>query len=423
MTHFVPLAHQLRPNTHLEYVGQSHLMGENGPIKVLMDTKSPTNLILWGPPGVGKTTLAHLLSKAWDANWHAINATLSSIQEIKKIIQSAKEAQQYGQRSVLFIDELHRFSKTQQDTLLSVVEDGTLILLGATTENPRFSVIPGLVSRSAIYECKALTSEELKRVLDHALQAISNAMTLDAEAMAALLAYAGGDARRLINSIEWLINSMDEAGVVTHEKLLKILPEAIRTLDDTTHYDLSSALIKSMRGSDVDAAVYWLARLITSGEDPIFLARRLVIFAAEDIGNADPQAITLAVSVMQGLQTIGMPEGRILLSQAVTYLSSAPKSNASYLAINHALEKIATGDLQSMPPHLRTNHSQAMSHEKGSYKYPHDYPFAVVAQQYWTPKYRLYEPKEIGYEREIKKRLDWICVKKNQGKGCTNYPL
>ncbi len=401
----MPLAHHLRPQTLKDYIGQAHLLGEKGPVRRLMETKSPANIIFWGPPGVGKTSLAHLLNMAWNTQWHYLNATLANIQEIKKIIEASKIAAAQGHKSVLFIDELHRFSKTQQDTLLSVVEDGSLVLLGATTENPRFSVIPGLVSRCLIFECKALTEQDLCQILATACS--ESGLSLDLQAETAVMAYAAGDARKLINIIE-LLGKLGLPQPISLSQLQAVLPQAARTLDDTTHYDLSSAMIKSLRGSDADAALYWVARLLEAGEDPVFIARRLVIFASEDIGNADPQALPLAVAVMQATQVIGMPEVRINLGQAITYLATAPKSNASYLAIDRAISKVQSGDNQPVPAHLRTRQSQAMSNEKSPYKYPHDFPYAMVDQKYWNESENFYQPKAIGFEREIQKRMSWI---------------
>lgn len=411
-----PLAFQLRPKQLNEYVGQKHLLDIGCSVRGLIDNKKPTNIIFWGPPGIGKTSLSYLLKESWQAEWFPINATLASISDIKKAIELAKENKRYGKQTVLFIDEVHRFSKTQQDALLSVVEDGTLFLIGATTENPRFSVIPGLVSRCFVFECKPLSDDDMFSIAAQALKASLPGVAIEQTTLLSVISLAAGDARKLCNFIELLGSHCSSKSTIEIEDVLSILPDAIRTLDDTTHYDLSSALIKSLRGSDTDASLYWLARLLESGEDPVFIARRFVIFASEDIGNADPQALILSMSGMQVVQNIGMPEARICLGQMATYLATAPKSNASYVAINAAIEKVRSGDNQPVPIGLRTRQSQAMSNEKsGEYLYPHNYPYSMVSQNYWDNSEQFYIPKPIGFEREIQKRLEWIKVqKKNQ---------
>jgi putative ATPase len=393
-----PLAHRMRPYDLSEYVGQEHLLGKDGPIRQLIFSQKPANLILWGPPGVGKTSLAHVINQAWNTEWMGINATLSSIQDIKRVIETAKNDRYYGKQTVLFIDEIHRFSKTQQDALLSVVEDGTLTLMGATTENPKYAVIPGLVSRCLVYECKPLSQADLSLILDRTWSQLLPDHPLEDLLEKRLLAFCAGDARKLCNAIELFANAPQP---ITVERFEKILPQAGLALDETTHYDVISAVIKSLRGSDPNAALYWIARLLESGEDPVFIARRMVIFAAEDIGNADPQALILATAGMQGIQNIGMPESRIILSQLATYLATAPKSNASYTAINAAIAKVKAGDYQPVPEYLKSN-------AESGYKYPHDYPYAKVTQKYWDESEHFYQPKDIGFEREINKRLKWF---------------
>lgn len=396
-----PLAFQLRPKTLDDYVGQSHLVGENGPIRQLLLNSKPQNLIFWGPPGVGKTSLALLLAKTWPVQFESLNATLANIADIKRIIEHSKNQLI---PTLLFIDELHRFSKTQQDTLLSVVEDGQLFLIGATTENPRFSVIPGLVSRCMIFECHRLNESDLETLLTLSLAKSVPQASFSANARQFILNYARGDARRLMNAVS-LVSAMPvpEDGIFSAEQLEPMLQESLSTLDDTSHYDMISALIKSLRGSDPDAALYWLARLLDAGEDPVFIARRLVIFSSEDIGNADPQALPLSVSAMQAAQLIGMPEIRITLSQVVIFLASSPKSNSAYLAIDAALSQVKSGDFQKIPGHLRSS-----GFEKKNYLYPHNYPNAMVKQSYWNESSLFYTPIPLGFEREIAKRLEWI---------------
>ncbi|MGE4170242.1 MAG: replication-associated recombination protein A [Candidatus Margulisiibacteriota bacterium] len=418
MSSSTPLAHRIRPASLADYVGQQHLLGEGRPIRRLVDSGKPANVLFWGPPGIGKTTLAQLLNQAWKTQWYPLNATLASVAEVKKVIEEARLAKAMDRQAVLFIDELHRFSKTQQDTLLSVVEDGTIVLMGATTENPRFSVIAGLVSRALIFELKPLSEADLTQIKAQALAAALPNATLTEEAHVGLLAYAAGDARKLCNAIELVGTCFATEPRVSAEDVASVLPDGIRSLDDTTHHDLTSALIKSMRGSDADAALYWLARLLVAGEDPVFIARRMVIFASEDIGNADPAALPLATACMQAAERIGMPEVRINLAQGVTYLATAPKSNAAYLAIDAAIETISRGDIQPVPSALRTPAAQAMSKagssKYSSYIYPHDHPYAMVPQAYWNETTRFYHPKAMGFEREIQKRMAWIAKQKGK---------
>ena len=403
--HPEPLAHLLRPKILDDIVGQTHLLHPQAPLRKLVAAKKMANLLFWGPPGIGKTSLAQVLCHAWGATWEHLNATLSSVSDIKKVIENARHRKS---QTVLFIDEIHRFSKTQQDALLSVVEDGTLILMGATTENPRFSVISGLLSRCLVFECKPLQHDDMQRLLTKASTHFWTT-PLSEPVQKTLIAYAAGDGRKLCNAVALVEACGQTPDTLDIHTLQSLMPDLIRALDDTSHYDMASALIKSMRGSDPQAAIYWLARLLEAGEDPVFVARRLVIFASEDIGNADPQALPLATASMHAAQSIGMPEARIPLAQAVTYLACAPKSNAAYVAINSAIASVRDGDIQPIPPHLRSRQSQAMAHDKADpYKYPHDYPYGIVKQQYHSSTSPFYVPKNIGFEREIIKRLEWI---------------
>ncbi len=407
-----PLAHVLRPDSFEHIVGQEHLLKPGTPLHQIITSGHTANIILWGPPGTGKTSLAKLLSQQWNTQFFELNATLANLQDLKKIIEQAKQLKQAFQPALLFIDEVHRFSKTQQDALLSVVEDGTLLLIAATTENPRFSVISGLISRCLILECKPLDNLALQQIFTRAWAHLRKEKDVPEEIRDLVIQAARGDGRKLCNLIELISRSTID--LTDTAAIRKTLPDITQGLDDTTHYDLSSALIKSLRGSDTDASLYWLSRLLVAGEDPVFIARRLVIFSSEDIGNADPQALLIATATMQASQLIGMPEVRITLGQAVTYLATAPKSNASYLAVNDALDTVTNGDISQMPDYLRSQQSQKMSNstESQTYQYPHNFKYGITSQTYTSKPYSFYQPKPIGFEREIIKRLNWIKERK-----------
>lgn len=408
-----PLAFRLSPKSLDEYVGQTHLLGPGKPIRVMIESDALFSCLFWGPPGCGKTALSRIISTVTQSHYIALNAVTASIADIKKSVKEAKEIQQaYRKKTILFIDEIHRFNKTQQDALLPEVESGLLTLIGATTENPFFSVIPALLSRTQIFQLEPHTETELTQLLDRAEDRLENSPSLEADTRKALIHASGGDARKCLGLYELVISTHPQSQTITLGQLEELLQAKGIPGNDDDHYDCVSAFIKSMRGSDPDASVYWLARLLQQGEPPEFIARRMIVFASEDIGNADPQALVLATSVLDAVKFIGMPECQINLSHVTIYLATAPKSNATYMAINAANKHIQSGKRYEVPQHLKDSHykgAKALGHGKG-YLYPHDYPHGLVQQTYLPESVSFYHPKEIGFEREIVKR---IVFKKN----------
>jgi putative ATPase len=403
-----PLAERMRPRTLEEYVGQTRILGPGRLLRQVIERKSLPSLILWGPPGCGKTTLAYLLAKTVDAPFAAFSAVLSGVKELRQIIDEARDQRRrHGKPTILFVDEIHRFNKAQQDAFLPHVEQGLIILIGATTENPSFEVIAPLLSRTRVVVLEALNEEALVLLLQRALVDEERGLggqqlTVTEEAYAFIAQHAQGDARMALNTLEVAATLAAQKG--TTEIDLSVAEEAAQhkaLLYDKggeEHYNVISAFIKSMRGSDPDAAVYWLMRMIEAGEDPLFIARRMVIFAAEDIGNADPHALPLAIAAKDAVHFIGLPEGRIPLAQAVTYLATAPKSNASYKAMLAAAEDVKKYGPLPVPLHLRnapTKLMKGLDYGKG-YQYAHDYEGAVVEQQHLPDKLkerRYYLPK------------------------------
>jgi putative ATPase len=410
-----PLANRMRPTNLDEFVGQEHLIGKGRLLRKAIEADRINSLIFSGPPGTGKTTLASIIANSTKSHFDKLNAVTSNVAEIRKVIEDAKNRRKfYNQKTILFVDEIHRFNKSQQDALLPDVEAGRIVLIGATTENPYFSIISALVSRSQVFEFKALETKDLEILLDRALTLKKGLgdfkIQLDANAREHLINMAGGDARVMLNGLELVVltspQNKDGKISVTVDLISDSIQKKPVIYTEDTHYDVISAFIKSLRGSDPDAAIYWLAKMIYAGEDPLFIARRLVILASEDIGNADPQALPVATAALTAVQNIGMPEGRIILAQAVTYLASAPKSNASYLAINKALEEIKAGVDLKVPKYLKQTPVYSPGEAKQQYQYPHDFPGHYVKQKYLTEEKTYYEPSEEGREKDIKDRLN-----------------
>lgn len=413
----IPLAERIRPVSLDEYVGQEHLVGKGSVLRNMIESGNLSSFILWGPPGVGKTTLANIISKQLDRNFFTLSAVSSGVKDVREVIAKAKDKNLFNPKTpILFIDEIHRFNKGQQDALLGAVEDGTIILIGATTENPSFEVISPLLSRCQVFVLKELSVEDLDILLGRALEKDSylagrNVQILEKEA---LMRYSGGDARKLLNVLEIVVSSIPdgEPVVITNELVKSRLQENMALYDKNgeQHYDIISAFIKSMRGSDPNAAVYWLARMIKGGEDPLFIARRMVILAAEDIGLANPNALLLAQSTFAAVQQIGMPEGRIPLSECAIYLATSPKSNSSIMAIDMAMSLVEQqGDL-SVPLHLRnapTRLMKELGYHQG-YKYAHDYEGNFTDLEFLPSEVsgtKLYDPAENKIEQEIRRRL------------------
>lgn len=417
-----PLAARMRPTTLEEFVGQEQIVGKDKLLYRAIKGDRLGSLIFYGPPGTGKTTLAKIIANTTKSEFVQINATTAGIKDIKDTVTAAKERLgMFGKKTILFIDEIHRFNKTQQDTLLPHVEDGTLVLIGATTENPYFEVNRALVSRSVIFSLEPLRQKDIASLLRRALADEEKGLgsyhaKMDEDALDFLSNTANGDARAALNALELavLTTDPDDDGMI--HITLSVAEDCIqrRALQydkgGDNHYDTISAFIKSMRGSDPDAALYYLAKMIYAGEDPKFIARRVVICAAEDVGNADPHALQVAVSAMQAVNFIGMPEGRIPLAQAVTYVSCAPKSNAAYLGIDKALADVRNVQIKGVPPHLRDGHYSG-SHDLGNaigYKYAHDYPNHYVEQQYLPDELVgtvYYDMSNNGVERRMKEHM------------------
>ena len=415
-----PLAVRMRPRSLKEFVGQEHILGEGKLLKRAIDADKVISLILYGPPGTGKTTLAHVIANVTKAYFQEINAVVSNVQELKDAIKGAKEREKaFGKKTILFIDEIHRFNKAQQDVLMPDVETGNPILVGATTHNPFFSLVAPLISRSIIFELKKLSKENIIQILKASLKDKERGLgsvniKIYQKALDFLAEASDGDARIGLNGLEIgsLTTRPAKDGVIDFN--LKVAEESIQKKavvydkDEDGHYDTISAFIKSMRGSDPDAALYWLAKMIYAGEDPRFIARRIVICAAEDVGNADPQALVVANAAMQVSEFVGMPEARIPLSQAVCYIACAPKSNAAYLGIDKAIKDVEEGRTLEVPGHLKDANyrgAEKLGHGVG-YKYSHDYKDHYVDQEYIPEKRIYYEPTDIGYEKKIKEYLD-----------------
>jgi putative ATPase len=404
-----PLAWRMQPEDIDQFVGQSHLLAPGKPLRRLIEEDRLVSLIFFGPPGTGKTCLARIIAKKTRSQFLSINAVTAGIKDIRNALQEAKKA-----RTILFIDEIHRFNKLQQDALLPSVESGEVILIGASTYNPYFSLVPALSSRSMIFQFYPLSDEEISLILKRALndpKGLGNErIELSDDVLHYIASISEGDARKALNILElsfFICHEEDGRRHITLEKVKEAVQSKTIYYDEREHYDTISAFIKSMRGSDPDATVYWLAKMIEAGEDPLFIARRIVICASEDVGNADPRALVIAQSAMEAVERIGMPEARIILSQAALYVAQAPKSNASYLAIERAIEDVRTMPLQQIPLHLRDAHYHGASKlgaGKG-YKYPHDYEGHYVKQEYMPLKKEYYKPSDEGYEKVISRRI------------------
>lgn len=385
-----PLAERMRPKTLDEYIGQKHLVGEGCVLRQMIDSGHISSFILWGPPGVGKTTLAQIIANKLDTPFYTLSAVTSGVKDVRDIIEKASKGRFFNERSpILFIDEIHRFSKSQQDSLLGAVEKGTVTLIGATTENPSFEVIRPLLSRCQLYVLKSLGKDDLLELLNRAVtsDAELSQRNIELKETSALLRYSGGDARKLLNILELVVGSeSDDKVVITDEKVASRLQQnpLAYDKDGEMHYDIISAFIKSIRGSDPDAALYWMARMIEGGEDPQFIARRMIISASEDIGLANPNALLLANAAFDAVMKIGWPEGRIPLAECAVYLATSPKSNSAYMGIGSALEEVRRSGNLPVPLHLRnapTDLMKELGYSDG-YKYAHDYPGNFVVQQY-----------------------------------------
>lgn len=419
-----PLASRLRPETLEEVVGQQHIIGKDKLLYRAIKADKLTSVIFYGPPGTGKTTLAKVIANATSAKFCQINATVAGKKDMEAVVEEAKRTRgMYQQKTILFIDEIHRFHKGQQDYLLPFVEDGTVILIGATTENPYFEVNRALISRSTVFELKPLSLEEIEVLIRRAVYDEKKGMgsyhaEIEADALQFLADMAGGDARLALNAVELAVLTTKRSVDGMIHLTLEVVSECIQKRvvrydkDGDNHYDTISAFIKSMRGSDPDAAVYYLAKMLYAGEDIRFIARRIMICASEDVGNADPMALTVAVSAAQAVERIGMPEAQIILSQAVLYVASAPKSNAAVMAISKAMESVQT-KRTSVPAHLQDAHyggHENLGHGVG-YRYAHDYPNHYVKQQYLPPEIEgehFYELSDMGYEKKLKEHMKKI---------------
>jgi putative ATPase len=417
-----PLAARMRPRTFDEFVGQEHIVGKDHALRKLIDTGQLPSFVLWGPPGSGKTTLANIIANITSSHFSPISAVSAGVADLRRIVEEARERRKMQQqKTILFIDEIHRFNKAQQDAILPYVEDGTIILIGATTENPSFEVISPLLSRSRVFVLKPLTEEQIRTIIQRALADKERGMgafngEIDEESMKYLVSMSNSDARIALNVLEMavLATPLDKDGkrLVTLSCIEDVLQHRALLYDQSgeQHYDIISALHKSIRGSDPDAALYWLARMLEAGEDPLFVARRIIRAASEDIGMADPQALVVAMAAQQAVHFVGMPEGNLALAQAVVYLATAPKSNSLYTAYTEVQKEMKSGKNEPVPLHLRnpvTGLMKGIGYGK-DYKYPHSYPGHFVKEIYLPDSLKgksFYHPGNLGYEKQIAERL------------------
>jgi putative ATPase len=409
----------MSPRTMDEWAGQEHLLGEGKLLRRAVEADRLSSAIFFGPPGCGKSALARLIAQKTQAAVEEMNAVTAGVADVRAVIDRAKDRRSMtGQKTLLILDEIHRFNRSQQDALLPDVERGLFTLIGLTTENPFFYVNSALTSRAQVFEFKPLSEEALSIILQNALQNKEHGLgdkrlRLAADATSHLLSHANGDARRLLNALELAALTTPPEANGDIPVTLTVAEECVqkRSLvydkEGDQHYDIASAFIKSLRGGDPDAALYWMSRMLKAGDDPRFIARRLIISASEDVGNADPRALLIAHAALAAIEFVGMPEGRIPLAQAVTYIASAPKSNAAYLAVDKAMAEVENGRIREVPNHLKdaSQDRERLGHGDG-YLYPHDFPGHYVPQEYWPDPVKFYEPAELGYEAEIKKRLN-----------------
>lgn len=417
---FLPMAERMRPTSIDEVYGQKHILSENKTLRKMIDKDKITSMVFFGPPGVGKSTVASIIAKKTKSEYIKLNAVLSNVSEIREAIKKAEKNLANSKKTILFIDEIHRFNKSQQDALLPAVENGTIILIGSTTQNPYFYLTNALLSRIMLFEFRNLEDSDIKEAI---LKATTdkrglgeNDIAVENEAIDLIVKYSHGDVRKALTYLEaaFFVTQIDETKeklTITEEIVKDVTSKQILNFDEDEHYNTISAFIKSVRGSDPNAAIYYLARMLESGEDPRYIARRLCILASEDIGLAEPEAINIASSLINIIEFIGMPEGRIPLAEVTIYLSLCPKSNSAYKAIDSAIRDIRNGELYSIPNYLKDNNSASFDKKsEEEYKYPHDFPYHIVKQDYLEKgiKKNYYNPVDIGEERELKKVYEWI---------------
>lgn len=417
---FLPMAERMRPTSIDEVYGQKHILSENKTLRKMIDKDKITSMVFFGPPGVGKSTVSSIIAKKTKSEYIKLNAVLSNVSEIREAIKKAEKNLANSKKTILFIDEIHRFNKSQQDALLPAVENGTIVLIGSTTQNPYFYLTNALLSRIMLFEFRNLEDSDIKEAI---LKAIMDKrglgesdIAVENEAIDLIVKYSHGDVRKALTYLEaaFFVTQIDETKeklTITEEVVKDVTSKQILNFDEDEHYNTISAFIKSVRGSDTNAAIYYLARMLESGEDPRYIARRLCILASEDIGLAEPEAINIASSLINIIEFIGMPEGRIPLAEVTIYLSLCPKSNSAYKAIDSAIRDIRNGELYSIPNYLKDNNSASFDKKsEEEYKYPHDFPYHIVKQDYLEKgiKKNYYNPVDIGEERELKKVYEWI---------------
>ncbi len=403
---YEPLYRKVRPSSIDDVVGQSHLLGKGKPLRIMIEKGEFPSLVFYGPPGVGKSLVAEIMAKVIDANFVRLSAVTAGVQDIKRVAKEAQELRRWGRKTVLFLDEIHRFNRAQQDMLLPFLEEGTFVLIGASTENPLFALNKALISRVMVFEFKPLEQSEIEEVLKRALVKLGREDFLTSDALRFIASRSSGDARKALGFLELVIDAFEEGPLSRRqvEEVLKGCPYI--GYDEQEHYNIASAFIKSLRGSDPDAALYWLSVMLEAGEDPLFITRRLMILAAEDIGMADPLAMLVASSAHIGVSHVGMPEGELILAFATVYLATAPKSNSCYEAIKRARDYVKRNPKVEVPVHLMDAHAWQKRGSREKYLYPHDFPEGFVKQIYKPNDEVFYIPKPIGREAKIKERLE-----------------